>query len=252
MIPFIYIPIIQIGPITLQIWGLLVSLGILTALLIAKKILQQRGIDDKHLISLAFWIIVGAFLGARIFHTLFYEPAFFFANPIEILKIWHGGLSSYGGFAGALFAALIFFKKNRVDPNYYVHAIIFAFPWGWAIGRVGCFLIHDHPGTLTHSILGLKYPDGTRFDLGLIEILNGLGMGLVTLVSKKLKAGDMTVSSIGILWYGGFRFLTDFLRATDLSGSDARYLGLTPAQYGSILLCVGATFILSRSSRVRA
>lgn len=252
MIPYFSFPIIQIGHITLQVWGLAVSLGIIAALAVAHKYLKNRNQDTTHFTSLAFWIIVGSFLGARISHILFYELKFFLANPFEIFKIWHGGLSSFGGFAGALIAAFLFFKKTSVNPASYVNAIIFAFPWGWTIGRVGCFLIHDHPGTLTHSILAVKYPDGARYDLGLVEILNALGMGAIMLWVKKIGARDSTVSAAGLLWYGVVRFFTDFLRATDLPGSDVRYLGLTPAQYGSIILCVGVIFILSRSSQARA
>lgn len=249
VIPYIYIPTIQIGPITIQVWGLAVSLGILVSLFIAKKVLQRRGLDSSHLTSLAFWIIIGSFLGARIFHIAFYEPKFFLANISEIFKIWHGGLSSYGGFAGAFAAAFLFFKLNHVNPAQYVHAILFAFPWGWAVGRVGCFLIHDHPGTLTNSILGVKYPDGARFDLGLIEIFNGLGMGVAMIMAQKFKAKDNIVTAVGLLWYAAVRCFTDFLRATDLPGADARYFNLTPAQYGSIILVIFASsiFIKQRS-----
>lgn len=252
MIPFIYISTIALGPITLQVWGLMVSLGIVASLALARKYLKNRNQDTTHLTSLAFWIIVGAFLGARIFHIAFYEPRFFFDNPLEIFKIWHGGLSSFGGFFGGTLSSFIYFRRYRLKFETYANAIIGAFPAGWAIGRVGCFLIHDHPGTLTHSILAVKYPDGARYDLGLVEILNALGMGAIMLWVKKFGARDSTVSAVGLVWYGVVRFFTEFLRATDLPGADARYLGLTPAQFGSIILCVGAIFILFRSSRARA
>ncbi len=261
MIPYIHIPTIVFGPITLQVWGLMVSLGILVSLFLAKKILGG-GVRGERLTSLAFWIVLGSFAGARIFHIVFYEPQFFFANPLEIFKIWHGGFSSFGGFAGATVSSFVYFKKYHFDYPRYANAIIFAFPWGWAIGRIGCFFSHLHPGRFTNSFLGVRYPEGTRFDLGLIEILNGLGMGLVMLIAKRfhpagdqstaLKAKDAAVSAVGLFWYGTFRFFTDFLRATGIPGADARYWGLTPAQYGSILIWLAAIFILFRSSRARA
>src|SRR3989344_8399187 len=102
MIPYFELHVLSVGPITLQVWGLMVSLGIVVALFIAKKILERRGIKDDNLVSLAVWTILSAFLGARIFHAVFYEPAFFIADPLEFLRIWHGGFSSFGGFIGGV------------------------------------------------------------------------------------------------------------------------------------------------------
>lgn len=251
MIPYIYIPTIQMGPITLQVWGAFVSLGILVSIVIAHRLLKDQKSKD-YLLSLSFWIILGSMLGARFAFALAYQPKIFIDDPWEFFRIWHGGLSSFGGFIGGTIAAILYLRKKNLEFASYAYAIIQSIPLGWAIGRIGCFLIHDHPGTLTHSIIGVKYPDGARYDLGLVEILNALGMGAIMLWVKKFGAKDSTVSAAGLVWYGVVRFFTDFLRARDLPGSDARYLGLTPAQYGSILICLSAIFILSRSSRARA
>lgn len=251
MIPFIYIPTIQIGPITLQVWGLAVSLGIAVSIYIAHRSIKHRGLNAESFLSLSFWIIVGSMVGARILHALAYELEFFLVDPLEFFRIWHGGLSSFGGFIGGTIAVILYLRKKNLEFAPYAHTIIQAFPVGWAIGRVGCFLIHDHPGTLTHSILAVKYPGGSRYDLGLVEILNALGMGAVMLLVKRFSKKDNIISASGLLWYGVVRFFTEFLRAKDLPEVDARYLGLTPAQFGSIILCVGAIFILFRSSRAR-
>ncbi len=252
MLPYIHIPTVSLGPITLQVWGLMVSLGILLTLYIAGRILKERGIRNEPLISLAFWAVIFAFLGARFFHIFFYEPKFFLAHPFEIFKIWHGGFSSFGGFIGGGAAGIVYIRKNKLPQAEYVAAILTAMPWGWAIGRIGCFLSHLHPGKLTNSILGVRFPGGARYELGFIEMLNGISAGLVILIARRFIKKDGIAPMFGVAWYAIVRFFTDFLRATDIPEADARYLGLTPAQYGAILLCVGATFILFRSSRARA
>lgn len=249
MIPYVYIPIINLGPITIQVWGLMVSLGILTSLLIAKNILARRGIQDDNLVSLAVWIILAAFLGARLAHALFYEPRTFTADPLEFFRVWHGGFSSFGGFVGGAIAGILYIRKNKLPQLAYVDAILVALPWGWAIGRVGCFLIHDHPGTLTGGILGVRYPGGARFDLGFIEILNGLSAGLVILIARRFFKKDAVAPAFGVVWYAVARFFTEFLRASDVPASDARYLGLTPAQYGSAVLAALAVYFIIKHTR---
>lgn len=252
MIPYFELRILQIGPLTLQVWGLAVSLGILTALFIAKKILAARGREGESLVSLAFWIILFAFLGARLLHAAFYEPVIFIADPWEFFRVWHGGFSSFGGFLGGAAAGIIYIKKERLPQWIYIDALLTALPWGWAIGRVGCFLIHDHPGTLTNSFLGIKYPNGTRFDMGFIEILNGISSGLVILIARKFFKKEAVAPFFGLVWYSLSRFFTEFLRASDIVGADARYSGLTPAQYGSMVLALVSVYCIIRRTRYEA
>jgi len=125
---------------------------------------------------------------------------------------------------------------------------------GWGIGRVGCFLIHDHPGTLSHFMLAVKYPGGARFDLGLMEsILGFLLFGIFALLFSRLtKIRSGLVVGWSVACYAVARFFLDFLRATDLPGSDVRYGGLTPAQWGMLTVVAVLTFklIYDRMGRV--
>lgn len=112
MIPYIYIPTLQIGPITLQVWGLAVSLGILVSIVIAHRLLKDQKSKD-HLLSLSFWIILGSMLGARFAFAAFYQPKIFVDDPWEFFRIWHGGLSSFGGFIGGTIAAILYLRKKK-------------------------------------------------------------------------------------------------------------------------------------------
>ncbi len=236
MVPYFELHVLRIGPITLEVWGLLVSVGILITLFIAWKLLARQGIAPEPLAALAVWAVLSAFFFARIFYALFYEPRMFALDPLEFFRVWHGGFSSFGGFFGGAVAGVVYIRKKRLPEFAYIGATLTALPWGWAIGRIGCFLIHDHPGRLTNSFLGVKYPDGTRFDLGLIEILVAVSAGVLTVVLKRFFKKEAIAPMAGAAWYAVARFFIDFLRANDLPGSDARYLGLTPAQYGSIIM----------------
>jgi len=209
----------QLGPLTIYVWGLFAALGFLASLLISSRLVKKRGLDQDFLYALFLWVIVGALIGARIVHVVFYN--------------W----------------------RNNVRLLPYADALAFSFPFGWALGRLGCALINDHPGKLTNFFLGVRYPDGVRHDLGLYEMLLTMILAGIFLLFERprqsggvekqgvipAEAGIQTTKNFYLvflgLWYGVTRFFLDFLRI-----NEPRLLGLTPGQYFSLIL-VAATFL---------
>lgn len=250
MIPYIKFTSFAIGPITIQVWGLMVALGIVAAVLLMRNYTKKYLLSEEVMIDMALWAIVSGFIFARFFHVVFYNLEYYLQNPDEILKFWHGGASSLGGFFGALLAIYIFVKVRRfswkeIVPYFDIGALGL---WlGWGVGRIGCFLIHDHPGTLTHFIGAVDFPTGARHDLGLYESLVGWILFIVfALLFKGLvKRSWGYVAAYSSIAYAVIRFGLDFLRATDLPGSDARYWYLTPAQWGMIVVVITLTTLLS-------
>jgi phosphatidylglycerol:prolipoprotein diacylglycerol transferase len=106
------------------------------------------------------------------------------------------------------------------------------------VARLGCFSVHDHPGVLTSFPLAVQFPGGARHDLGLYDaiVLAAISVVLYAVDRRGLLRGRL-LALLATL-YGTCRFLLDFLRARDLAYSDARYFGLTPAQYAAIALVV--------------
>ncbi|NQV89402.1 MAG: prolipoprotein diacylglyceryl transferase [Parcubacteria group bacterium] len=245
MIPYFKFTTIALGPITIQVWGLMVALGILVGTWAAAKMASRRGQDEKIIWDLSVWVIVAAMIGARIIHVV-YEPASYFANPLEFFRVWHGGFSVMGGFLGALIVGVWYLKKRKVDVHAYADTAVFGLPLGLFIGRIGCFLIHDHPGTLTDFIGGVQYPDGVRHDHGLYLSINGLLLFLTFLLMAKRGAKTGSYIVVFLLWYGVVRFFLDFLRATNGDIVDTRYLGLTPAQYFSLVMVAGGVWVFHR------
>lgn len=251
MIPHFQFISFQIGPLTIYVWGFFVVLGILTGIFL----LYRRGFfkEDRNL-NLILYLMFAAIIGGRLGYVLFYDLFYFLENPIDIFKIWQGGMSSFGGFLAATIVLLIILPKD--EKLKYLDILTIPFIWVWIIGRIGCFMIHDHLGRLSNFFLAVRFPDGARHDMALYEILamvvllvgcrvslrltaaRGKDQGGKPdiLKSKKLPIGLIT--SITIIYYTTTRFFLDFLRATDLPNSDPRYFGLTPAQYGSILFFI--------------
>jgi phosphatidylglycerol:prolipoprotein diacylglycerol transferase len=244
MFPFVAWKTFALGPLTLQVWGLFAAIGIVTAVLWATREAKRKGMDAGMIETLAFWTIVAAFIGARIGHVLFYEPGYYFAHPSEILRVWKGGFSSFGGFFGA--AAVAAWRIRKLGLPFWKTADIAvpATALGLGCGRIGCFLIHDHPGTLAHGAgkwFAVAYPDGPRYDLGLLlGLFDFLMFGALLLLMRKPHRDGWTLVFF-LLVYAPVRFTLDFLRAVDV-----RYAGLTPGQYGSIFLFILGLFMMRR------
>lgn len=257
MIPYFTFHVIPLGPIPIQVWGLFVALGIIAAAALLSRILERDGLEGKLAWDLALVAMLGALVGARLGHVFFYDWDFYRAHLPDIVMVWKGGMSSFGGFLGGATAALVWLRRKGAPLLRITDATLAALPLGWAIGRIGCFLIHDHPGTLTNSPFGVQFPDGARFDLGMIDGLIGLLVFLIAFplhraIGKKFPG---ITTAVAIQLYAVLRFMTDFLRATDLPNSDPRIWGFTPAQYASgVLFLVGDVLvvraILARQKRV--
>ncbi|HTM68413.1 MAG TPA: prolipoprotein diacylglyceryl transferase [Candidatus Binatia bacterium] len=249
MIPYFRYTFIPLGPVHIQVWGLMVATGIVVATLVGRREAKRRGLDPDAFVDLATWIMISALVFARLFHVFVYEPAAYLAAPLRIFKVWEGGMSSFGGFFGAAVGALYYARKRKLRFLAYADAACYAFPLGYGIGRIGCFLIHDHPGTLSHSLLAVRYPGGARLDHGLLLSLTGFAIFAVFYVlnRRRIARGEAFGRFLPLLMvsYGAVRFVLDFYRAYDLPGSDVRYAGLTPAQYGSLLLIAGGAWLLA-------
>ena len=244
MIPYFGATMFHLGPIPIQVWGTFVALGVLVATATAAWLARRRGQDTKVIWDTAFWALLGAMIGARIFHVLAYNPAYFFEHPWKLFAVWEGGESVIGGLIGGAIAGIWYLRRRKLNVLAYSDTALFGLPIGYAIGRIGCFLIHDHPGTLTHFILGVRYPDGVRHDLGLYASLNGFILAGIfyLLYRKKAPMGAYTVTFL--LWYGLTRFFLDFLRAKDGPIVDTRWIGLTPAQYAAGVMVIGGFWCL--------
>lgn len=251
MIPYFQIITFKIGPLTVYVWGLMVALGFAIGAALAKRYLEKRKDDGEQIYNLVFWIVIAAMIGARLGHIIFYEPTFYLQNPAEIFRVWHGGLASTGGFMGAAVAIFYFLRRQPAESRkFFLDALAWGFPFGYAIGRIGCFLTHMHPGKLSNLFFAVRYPDAPRLDGGLIEAANGLALGALFLFLSRRPRPPGFYFYVGAFWYASVRFFTDFLRAGDLPMSDARFLALTPAQWACLVVIV--TLVGSRLTRRRA
>lgn len=236
MLPHFELHTLHLGPVPIQIWGFFVALGILLGTWIVAHVGKEEGLSKEIIWDGAFWTILGGIIGARLFYVAFYAPLQTFADPASLLAIWNGGMSIMGGLIGAVLFGVGYLRQQKADVWAYANAGAFGLPFGLMIGRIGCFLIHDHPGTASDFFLAVQNSDGEggRHDLGLYDALVCLAIGLLFLFLRRKKVSPSWYVPLFLILYGSARFFLDRLRIVD-----TRYLGLTPAQYTSLLFVAG-------------
>jgi phosphatidylglycerol:prolipoprotein diacylglycerol transferase len=240
MIPQPNIPSIQLyGPFVIHIFGILVAIGILVGARWTRTRGRQLGLVDENVAAMITSALVGGFLFAHIFDVIAYQRPEHF-DFWEVINPF-GGLSSFGGFSGALAGLFYWCYKKQQPVMPYADSLGYGLSIGWMFGRLGCFSAHDHPGRFTDFFLSVQYPDGARHDLGLDEALwAGLIAAIFFILARKPRPLGIYVTIL-TLAYAPVRFGLDFLRVADIAGADPRYLGLTPAQYGAIGVLAAGT-----------
>lgn len=107
--------LLSIGSLTIHWYGVLFATAILSGLQVMKWIFKTEHQPVEALDNLLVYIVIGVIIGARLGHCFFYDPSYYFANPLKILAIWEGGLASHGGGLGAIIAAGIYARKHSMN-----------------------------------------------------------------------------------------------------------------------------------------
>lgn len=133
-----YPVLFQFGHISLYTYGLFIALGFLTGIAIAKREARRVGIHPERITDLCFFILIAAIVGSRLFYVLT-APRAFLEDPLEIFRIWNGGLVFYGGFLAALATALLYMRRHRLPLWQTTDILAPGVAFGHFLGRIGCF-----------------------------------------------------------------------------------------------------------------
>ncbi len=107
--------LLHLGPLQLRWYGLLFVGSFFLGLALLKWIYRRENVPDDSLDNFLLLSILGAVVGARLMHCLAYEPDYYLAHPLEILKVWRGGLASHGGMLGMLVVAWIYARQHHLS-----------------------------------------------------------------------------------------------------------------------------------------
>jgi phosphatidylglycerol:prolipoprotein diacylglycerol transferase len=221
---------IHIGSFGLHWYGLMYLIGFVCFLFMGRWRIRRGnpgGWRTEEMDDLLFYGVLGVILGGRLGYVLFYKPSFYLANPLDILKVWEGGMAFHGGFLGVLVAMYLFGKKTNRSFFQVTDFIAPLVPLGLAAGRVGNFINGELWGRVTDVTMpwAMVFPqahDGLpRHPSQLYQFaLEGVALFVILwLYSRKPRAVG-SVSALFLVGYGAFRFIAEFAREPD------DYLGL--------------------------
>ena len=234
----------SLGPFSIHWYGLMYLLGFLAFLVLAKKRLPlYPQITTKDIDNLMTFAVFGVILGGRLGYVLFYKPAYYFSNPIEIFSIWEGGMSFHGGFLGVFLMCLVYasVKKWRfLDLSDFVVPTI---PIGLAFGRLGNFINGELWGRPTTGFWGMVFPQAgdnlARHPSQLYQMaLEGILLMVVLWWFAKKPKPMGQVSALFLIGYGLSRFVVEFAREPDRFMGPLSF-GLTMGQWLSLPMIIG-------------
>jgi phosphatidylglycerol:prolipoprotein diacylglycerol transferase len=243
------IPVLD-GTFAVHPFGLLIALGILVGSRVALWYGSRRGVPPEVVRAFLFITTGIGFLSAMVLNLVVYQPEALAAMARGEFR--YPGLSSYGGVLGGIGAAIWFRQRRRMSVLVLGDIWCFAFPFAWLFGRIGCFLVHDHVGTVSDFLLAVddyQRRGQPRHDLGLYEALwSVFAIVLFLTLARKLRRPGFYLALLPLV-YAPIRFFLDFLREVPEFGGDIRYGGLTPAQYASIAFTAIGILIAMRVAR---
>ena len=227
MLPFPNINpnIIEIGPIQLRWYGLMYVLGFLAGyfLIATQRRAKRIGLQGKVLQDLFFFLAVGLIAGARLGYVLFYQfsnYSHYLQNPLEIIAIWHGGMSFHGGLMGTLIAGILFCRRRRLPFWDAADTVIVTAPIGLALGRLGNFINGELFGRTSSVPWAMVFPGGGPLPRHPSQLYEAALEGVVLFVilwwlkDLRLRPGAMVCLFLG--GYGIMRFIVEFFRQPDL------------------------------------
>lgn len=235
-------------------YGIMWVLGLYLGFLVIKKMFKAEKVPDTWLDKIFIYTILGAIIGARLGHCLFYQPDYYLSNPIEILKIWEGGLASHGGVAGIIISSIIYSRRVSKRSLFWILDRL-AVPTALA----GCFI---RLGNLfNHEIVGIPtdLPWGVHFTLNDAEIIPRhpaqvyealaylLIFGVMMYLFWKTNAARLKGFLIGAFFVMVFtgRFLIEFVKEHQ-EGIDQKLDVINMGQILSIPLILLGLFLVLR------
>jgi phosphatidylglycerol:prolipoprotein diacylglycerol transferase len=218
VIPYYPQPVFHLGPFSVHAFGILGASAVLVAFWIILRRARRMGIALEEMFQFLCVMYLCGLAGAFFAATIMADPRAFLANPG---RVFHApvGIRSAGGLAGGFLSGLAWCAYRRLSLYETLRRfdiLLYAFPAAWMVGRLGCTLAHDHRGLWTTSWIAVRFPEGSRYDLGLIEFLFLIGVVAVFwALDRKPRPVGFFFALYAVL-YGGFRIWLDTLHADPL------------------------------------
>jgi phosphatidylglycerol:prolipoprotein diacylglycerol transferase len=256
--------LLEIGSFQLRYYSLMYLAAFAAFLLLGRVRIRQphiaaQGWKKEDLDDMLFYGMLGVVIGGRLGEVLFYQPEMLL-TPLEVFKIWKGGMSFHGGFLGVLIAMALWArraKRNLLDVYDFIAPLV---PLGYAAGRIGNFINAELPGRVADASLpwamrwpDLRYPlwpepvflEGLRHPSPLYQMaVDGLLVFVILWLFARKARPRLAVGAMFTLLYGCARFFTEYFRVPDWQVTVAG-LPVTSGQMLSLPMIVAAIAMLA-------
>ena len=247
---------LQLGPFAIHWYGLMYLLAFTQVILLGRwRVANQpwTAWSPKMLDDVLFYGVFGVIVGGRLGYVLFYKPMEFLAHPLDIFKVWEGGMSFHGGFLGVIIAMALFARLRKLRWLYVTDFIAPLVPLGLAAGRLGNFINGELWGRATDVPWGMVFPqaaDGIARHPSQLYQFAGEGLLFFAILwwfaRKPRPVG--AVSGVFLIGYGTLRFLAEFTREPD-SFLGLLGLGLSMGQWLSLPMIVAGILMYRWAQR---
>ncbi len=220
--------LVELGPVTIRYYGLMYVIAICIGMwLLAMEVKRKRiPLPTERLFDLLLWVIPAAIVGARLYYVVF-QWSYYVRHPVDILKIWEGGLAIHGGVLAGVLVVFLFARRTKVRFWCLTDALAPSLILGQAIGRIGNLMNGDAFGLPTSLPWGIKFPvdspAGRAFPnqathpTMIYEMLGNLIVFmLLWFVLRKRSHRDGLITALYFLLYSTVRFFVSFVRADSL------------------------------------
>jgi phosphatidylglycerol:prolipoprotein diacylglycerol transferase len=233
----------QIFSIEFRWYSLAYIMGILLGWIYCKK----KIINNQKILDLfddfITYVILGIIIGGRIGYVLFYNLQYYIENPIEIFYVWNGGMSFHGGLIGVILATQIFSKNNKSNPFIFLDLVSLSAPIGIFFGRIANFInseLYGTPAEIPWSVKFILIDNINRHPSQLYEaFFEGIVLFFILgyFYNKNYINKPGLLSSLFLIFYSFFRFLTEFFRSPD-PHIGYLFLNLTMGQIISVIFMI--------------
>ena len=234
----------NLGPLYINIYGILIALGLMMAVVYACRRCAQFGLKEDDILDGVLWVTPLAIVCARLYYVAF-EWEHYASDPISILYIWEGGLAIYGGVLGALAGVLVFCKIKKIKVAALLDLVLLGFLIGQSVGRWGNFMNREAFGAETEFFLRMGLLNSRNATVIYVHptflyesMWNAAGFLVLHNLSKRRRY-DGQIALCYAAWYGLGRAFIEGLRTDSLWWGPFRVSQLLAA-----VSCLGAVIAL--------
>lgn len=241
---------IQLGPISIQWYGIMYLLGFVAAWWLLRRRARRADPDWNHeqIDDLIFFGALGVIVGGRLGYLLFYQPAQWVADPLLVFRVWEGGMAFHGGLLGVIAALFWVARRQGRHPFDVTDFVAPVVPIGLGAGRIGNFINGELWGRTSDVPWAMVFPGAgpePRHPSQLYEFaLEGVVLFVLLWWFSAKPRPRMAVSGLFLLLYGFFRFMVEFVRMPDAYLGTIAFDWLTMGQLLSLPMVAGGAVML--------